>query len=183
VNQASGLVEEEVAAGDEGEIRDDELGMDMETLAPVTRGDDSSPSVGEIATENLDSLSDEGQFEPQDFTYDDYSPATWDAGGDDGGGKPTSTARDLQSRFVLEEFPGPAGASVGVGNPTFNTFFSSSTNPSSTKPTLNTHQSVVDPELWELARWLMSSGLSAGARESFFKLKYVSNFLLSLGLN
>jgi hypothetical protein len=144
-----------------------ESDMDSATLA---QGDDHDPWVEPTATEDLGPLSDEEiDFEPQDLTYrpgDDFPD------NDGSGEKPTSASCDQKSHcdFVLEEFPGPAGSPIGVGNIPFNTFL----NPSLPNPTLNAHPSVVDPELWELARWLMSSSLSAGAREAFFKLKYVS---------
>jgi hypothetical protein len=88
---------------------------------------------------------------------------------------PDST-RSGTSRGHVEvvPFPGHAGASVGVGISPFANFNSSTTNSSPS------HTHLLDPELWELVRWLMNSGLTAGARGNFFKLKKVSNLRLRL---
>jgi hypothetical protein len=173
---------ESTQAGDTG----GETCLEMDLDTRMLPSDEPETSLGDpSAADRLDldqgSISDgDSDFEGEELTHFDTAAGGWDAGGDGGDGeKPTCDGNSRESRFVMEEFPGPAGQPIGVGNSPFNTFLSppsSSSNPSSPphSPSLNAHPSVVDPELWELARWLMSSGLTAGARESFFKLKMVS---------
>jgi hypothetical protein len=131
-----------------------------------------------------------------DFQPQDAGPATWSATwepdwGDDEleAGRASSTPPG-NSRLVCEAFPGHAGASLGIGTPKFSQIqydlavsekppTSDSSSPSSS-PFCRPADSLLDPKLWPLACWLMSHGLTAGAREEFFKLDLVSTYILEI---
>lgn len=80
-----------------------------------------------------------------------------------------STSGDSRQRRITVPFPGPAGSHKGNTIPKFDAmwqkFMSSGPSPAS---------DLLSPPLWELARWLLSSGLSASSRDAFFKLAIVS---------
>lgn len=130
----------------------------------------------------LDAVDDIDDFEPKEFEETHlWEPAetTMEGAVDNDGQSSTCQNSELrQIRYIYHNYPGKAGASVGLGIPRFESFMSASANPLPTSSSPQPPKSVFqDPKLWELVRWLMSSGLSARARDEYFKLKCVSHFL------
>jgi hypothetical protein len=151
--------------GIEEERSANENGMEWATMELP---EDRDPSPNQDTTDG----------EHCEFTvFETYLPTASNAEGeqlqvDDGGQISTGCGSSRGGHVEVVTFPGHAGESIGVGNPTFATFHSS-TQDSSTR-----QSHLVDPELWELVRWLMNSGLTAGARGDFFKLQKVSDIFV-----
>jgi hypothetical protein len=95
----------------------------------------------------------------------------------DGEGPGSTSHGRSRGHVEVVLFPGHAGATVGVGIPPFAKFHPPPTDKSPSHPHL---PHLLDPELWELVRWLMNSGLTAGARGAFFKLKKVTSIHLKI---
>jgi hypothetical protein len=77
------------------------------------------------------------------------------------------------SRIVYEPFPGHAGRTLGIGTPKLERIhdtLASVTDVDKPSPLAP----LLDPELWGLTHWLMTNGITATAREAFFKLTWVS---------
>lgn len=154
--------------------------------APTTSDSDVnqelSPIISEPTAERTDLSVNEGladDFEPVEYDiYPEEPEAT--ASTSDGGQSSTCQNSELRRlQFTYVNYPGNAGASIGIGTPKFQSFMGGSANPLPNPSAPPTPSSTLrDPELWELARWFMSSGLSARARDEFLKLKIVSNLYI-----
>lgn len=88
-------------------------------------------------------------------THDDLESEESDGEGE----TPSLVSRDS---LITESFSGDAGTPIGKPEPGI-------------KPTRKVDPSMDDPDTWELARWLMTSGISAGARNDYLSLRLVSN--------
>jgi hypothetical protein len=79
---------------------------------------------------------------------------------------------DDVNNIITEPYPGDAGSPIKQGVPRFEAMRQlHGLNPA-------IPPSLLDPATWQLARWLMTSGLSGAAREEFFKLDWVRTLSL-----
>lgn len=83
----------------------------------------------------------------------------------------TGDGGESRVKYLTDFFPGDAGFPIQQGLPKF--FQMRQEHANST-----VHPSLHPSTTWQLARWLMSGGLSASARDEFFKLKLVSTNLI-----
>lgn len=75
-------------------------------------------------------------------------------------------------QLITECFSVDAGSPIGKGTPKFDAMRQAEAE-SGTKPA--SHAAFSSPDWWELSRWLMTSGLSAEARDQYLKLRVVSS--------
>lgn len=75
----------------------------------------------------------------------------------------------IRNRFYKEKYPGDAGSPFEISPTAFKNF----SGLDNLRDSRGSHV-LKNQNIWELAKWLMTSNLSGSSREKYFKLKIVS---------
>jgi hypothetical protein len=157
------------SAHNESLCAEDDLGAALQPTAspPATHQQESDDTQAEhLAAQNLARIAENwnGVLDAE------RGPESPGASGDDFDRHPPNKET---ARVHVTPFPNPdAGFKFGRGETHFENW--------KRKEAEGSNSIFDDYDIWELAHWLVTSGLSSGARDRFFKLQVVSSNLRSI---